>query len=120
MGVTIEPVKVYWILYARDPVKEEGLTMIERNTAYGSTCVKDESKGAGVYKMTLAALKTKPISIQSKDGTLSATCTINGQEEELLHIYVQNTTSWGMPKVEYVDVTGRKADGTLVTERIKP
>ena len=29
------PVKVYWIMYEHNPVDEEGLTMIERKSAYG-------------------------------------------------------------------------------------
>ncbi len=91
--------------------------MIERNTAYGSTCTKDEAAGPGNYNLVLSALKDKNIQVSVVDGVLSAQTSINGSMEQLVHIYVKSTTSWGMPKVEYIDITGRKADGSLVTER---
>ena len=111
-----DPVKVYWIMYSNSPVNEEGLTMIERNTAYGS---KTEKAGAG-WSLSLSALPSKKITVsKGPNGELSASTLINGAEMQLVSIYVKSTTSWGMPSVEYIDVKGKGKDGAFVTERIK-
>mmetsp|Transcript_14622 Transcript_14622/g.27115 ORF Transcript_14622/g.27115 Transcript_14622/m.27115 type:complete len:171 (+) Transcript_14622:138-650(+) len=113
------PLKVYWIMYNNKVVNEEGLNMIERNTAYGSTVTKDPS-AEGQYIVTLSALKTKKIKLFMKDGEAHAVTDINGSDEELIHISVVSTSSWTGPKVQHVDLKGRKADGTIVNERIVP
>uniref|UniRef100_A0A7S2WL15 DUF4833 domain-containing protein n=1 Tax=Mucochytrium quahogii TaxID=96639 RepID=A0A7S2WL15_9STRA len=110
-----DPVKVYWIMYAKSPVNEEGLNMVERNTAYGHTCTENAD---GSYDLVLAALKTKKIKLSiDGDGVMHAVTQINNVDAELSKIYVENTTSWGMPKVKYIDLKG-KAEGKDIEERI--
>jgi len=116
---TANPLKVYWILYARDPIKEEGLTMLERNTAYGSKTSPNPGKGPGHFTVSLSALPERKISVhQDEAGVLHATTSIDGMERELLHIYVENTTNFmGVPKVQFIDIKGRGDDGSLGVER---
>lgn len=116
------PMKVYWIMYAKGPaVCEEGLNMVERNTAYGSSFVPCTSRGEGCYTVTLTALKSKTIDIWVDDGVLHAVTSHDGVEKQLLNVYCEMTTSWGMPKLKYMDVrymnpTSKEVD----TERITP
>ncbi len=111
-GGSLRTVHPYWILYARSPVVEEELTLIERNTAYGSSCTPDASH-PGRFVVVLAALKERPIQVWAEPGaprarpTLHALATIDGQPDELLSVFVKTTTSWGLPTVEYVDIVGR-------------
>ncbi|GBG28361.1 Hypothetical Protein FCC1311_045842 [Hondaea fermentalgiana] len=116
--VTEEPVKVYWILYARKPIVEEGLTMIERNTAYGSKTSPLPAKGEGHFEIALSALPEKKIHVyQDEAGELHATTEIEGSEKELLHVFVENTSFMGIPKVKHIDIKGRSPDGNLSVER---
>mmetsp|Transcript_7307 Transcript_7307/g.14563 ORF Transcript_7307/g.14563 Transcript_7307/m.14563 type:complete len:175 (-) Transcript_7307:114-638(-) len=113
-----EPVKVYWILYARDPIVEEGLTLIERNTAYGSKTVESKEK-PGHYIVTLSALPEKQIHVfQDEAGVVHAITKIDGVDKELLHVFVTTTTNMiGIPKVKHIDIKGRGEDGGLSVER---
>eukprot|EP00511_Aplanochytrium_stocchinoi_P005373 CAMPEP_0204838490 /NCGR_PEP_ID=MMETSP1346-20131115/31170_1 /ASSEMBLY_ACC=CAM_ASM_000771 /TAXON_ID=215587 /ORGANISM="Aplanochytrium stocchinoi, Strain GSBS06" /LENGTH=144 /DNA_ID=CAMNT_0051974607 /DNA_START=234 /DNA_END=665 /DNA_ORIENTATION=- len=89
----VEPLKVYWILYARDPIIEEGLNMIERTTAYGKTLKSIDGK-PGHFKVTLAALKTLHIDLyMDETGICHSQIMENNEACELLHVYVQ-TKSW--------------------------
>ena len=45
---------------------------------------------------------------------------IGGKEGEVLHIFVEFKTSWGMSKVVSIDLYGRMADGSIAKETIKP
>mmetsp|Transcript_21679 Transcript_21679/g.42586 ORF Transcript_21679/g.42586 Transcript_21679/m.42586 type:complete len:384 (-) Transcript_21679:59-1210(-) len=103
-----EPVKVYWILYARTPCVEEGLTILERNTAYGSTC-KPIADRPGHYLMTLSAIPSKPIEVWvDESGELHAQTSINGMVDELLQVAVQSSSGgWlSLPRVDYIDLMG--------------
>jgi hypothetical protein len=116
---SLQTVHPYWVLYARSPVVEEELTLIERNTAYGSTCTPDASR-PGRWTIVLAALKERPIQVWAEPGapgarpTLHALATIDGQPDELLSVFVKTTTSWGLPMAEYVDVVGRTRKERIV------
>ena len=115
-----EAVKVYWIMYAKADKHEEGLNMIERNTAYGMTCTPKEGS-PGHFTIQLKAVKDRPITVYlGDDGVLHARMLIGGKEGEVLHIFVEFKTSWGMPKVVSIDLYGRMADGTIAKETIKP
>jgi len=114
-----DPLKAYWILYARTPIIEEGLNLIERNTAYGKTVTPLEGK-PGHFTVTLAALSTLKISLfQDETGQVHAQIVDNNETCELLHVYVQVTTYFGMPSVEYIDVRLRKPDSTVFTKRME-
>ncbi|OQS07701.1 hypothetical protein THRCLA_00304 [Thraustotheca clavata] len=100
------PLHIYWIMYALQgpPYPTEELNMIERNTAYGASCT---SIGDNQFEVALASLKDRSI-ILFFDGTIvRAKTVINGQRDVYLErVYVQSTTSWGLPKVEYVEIFG--------------
>lgn len=105
------PVRPYWIMHARDPVNEEGLTMLERNTAYGSTCTemvdKAGAQGEKRYSMVLSALKNRPIQVWADaTGELHAVCTIDGKPDELLCVFFKTTSSWLGPSVDYIELRG--------------
>ncbi|GBG30325.1 Hypothetical Protein FCC1311_065442 [Hondaea fermentalgiana] len=103
----VNPVNVYWILYARQPCVEEGLTILERNTAYGSTC-KPVASRPGHFEMILSAIKTKSIEVWVDEaGALHAQTEISGKMDELLRVSVQSSTNWlNLPKVDYIDLVG--------------
>jgi len=62
--VATDPLKVYWIMYTQAPhVHEEGLTVVERHTAYGYMVVPNPIRGVGWHTVTLTAVPTKPIHI---------------------------------------------------------
>ena len=107
-------------MYAKADKHEEGLNMIERNTAYGMTCTPDAGK-PGNFTIMLKAVKDRPIKVSmDAEGVLHARMMIGGKEGEVLHIFVEFKTSWGMPKVVSIDLYGRMADGSIAKETIKP
>ena len=107
-------------MYAKADKHEEGLNMIERNTAYGMTCTPTDGK-PGNFTIQLKAVKDRPITVYMDDeGVLHARMMIGGKEGEVLHIFVEFKTSWGMPKVVSIDLYGRMADGSIAKETIKP
>ncbi|RHY35441.1 hypothetical protein DYB32_000072 [Aphanomyces invadans] len=103
------PLHIYWIMFALpgNPVPTEELNMIERNTAYGATATPSETT-AGEYGVALASLKDRRIVIfVDSNGQVRARSTVNGKANVYLErVYVQSTTSWGLPKVEYVEIFG--------------
>ena len=81
--------------------------MIERNTAYG---LKSELVGENAWAIKIAALSDRAITVKLTGETWIASCTIGGTEEcQLLAVHVVMKSSWGMPKVDYVELFG--ADG---------
>ena len=80
--------------------------MIERNTAYG---LKSESSGENVWTVKIASLNDREITVKLDGETWSASCSIGGTVGQLLAVHVQMKSSWGMPKVDYVELYG--ADG---------
>ena len=78
--------------------------MIERNTAYG---LKSELAGENTWAITIAALSDRTITVKLIGETWIASCTIGGTEEcQLLAVHVVMKSSWGMPKVDYVELFG--------------
>jgi hypothetical protein len=100
------PIKVYWIMYEKDGDPTEDLNMIERNTAYGVTS--KPSDVPGVYMANIASLRDRECTLRlDKHGNVMALTTINGKKGMLLRrVFVQMTTSWGIPTVDYVDIFG--------------
>ncbi|KAL3658959.1 hypothetical protein V7S43_016097 [Phytophthora oleae] len=100
------PIKVYWIMYEKDGNPREDLNMIERNTAYGVTS--KPSDVAGEHLASIASLRDRDCILRlDKHGNVLALTTINGKKGMLLRrVFVQMTTSWGIPTVEHVDIFG--------------
>ena len=108
-------------MYAKPDKHEEGLNMIERKSAYGMTCT--PAKGnPGHHTVQLKAVKDRPIDVYSgPDGVLHAVGPIAGKQVEFLSIDVESKSSWGLPKVVKIVLSGRDpTSGELVQETIKP
>jgi len=118
-----DPVKVGWIMCEQavegKPIPREDLTILERNTAYGTT-VTPVSDNPGHYKVTLSALPDTEIIVFLEDGKPAAECTVDGKEKTRLQsVRAQLQSSWyGLPTVQHIDITGfNPKTGELVTER---
>ncbi|KAJ0394988.1 hypothetical protein P43SY_001259 [Pythium insidiosum] len=102
-----KPLDVYWIMYEKPDAPREELNMIERNSAYGVT-VAPSTKAKGQYIATLASLKDRVCTLLiDEHGRVQARTRINGREGMVLRrVYVQMTSSWGIPTVDYVEIFG--------------
>ncbi|CAK4479722.1 unnamed protein product [Aphanomyces euteiches] len=115
-----DPLNVEWIMFENNPIGREGLNMIERNTAYGTNVTPWEGK-AGSYKVVLASLLDKTIELHLVDGKPVATAEINGVAGcTLTRVFVTSTTSWGMPKVQHIEMFGTDPSGAPVVEKKIP
>lgn len=103
-----KPLDVYWIMYENPNNPREELNVIERNSAYGVTISPDPRARAGHYQVLLASLKDRPLDLFNvQAGGAVVECTINQQENmRLQRVYVQCTTSWGIPTVQYIELFG--------------
>ena len=81
----------------------EELTMIERNTAYG---IKSEASGENTWTIKIASLSDREITVTNTDGVWKASCNIGGTTGPLIAVHVEMKSSWGMPKVDYVELFG--------------
>ncbi|TMW55778.1 hypothetical protein Poli38472_010660 [Pythium oligandrum] len=102
-----KPMHVYWIMYEKDGAPTEELNMIERNSAYGIT----HSPLPGVpeqYAVQLASLKDRDcVLLIDENGNIQARTTINGKKGMVLRrVFVQMTSSWGIPTVDYIEIFG--------------
>ena len=118
---TESPLNVNWIMFEQDGHPSEGLNMIERNTAYGMTTKPMEGK-EGHYHVTLTALKDRILDLHvHSDGTVVGKANINGQEDCIVErVFVQSKSSWGLPKVEYIEIHGKDTNGNSIMETKKP
>ncbi|OWZ16835.1 hypothetical protein PHMEG_0009319 [Phytophthora megakarya] len=100
------PIKVYWIMYEKEGNPREDLNMIERNTAYGVTSMPSDVPGE--HLTAIASLRDRDCILRlDKHGNVLALTTINGKKGMILRrVFVQMTTSWGIPTVDYVDIFG--------------
>ncbi|KAG7399307.1 hypothetical protein PHYBOEH_009233 [Phytophthora boehmeriae] len=108
-GSTLDPanpIQVYWIMYEKEGNPREDLNMIERNTAYGVTSRPTDVPGE--HFATIASLRDRDCILRlDAHGNVMALTTINGKKGMLLRrVFVQMTTSWGIPTVDYVDIFG--------------
>jgi hypothetical protein len=124
------PVVVYWLDI--DPeyqkaARAKGVTTdrvelgtIEKQFAYG---LSSESEGNGSYRVKLVAFPDRPVYV-SYNATAHkpiAQMDIQGKRCSLSRIYVSaKDRMFGLPKVEYVDLSGVDASGASVSERILP
>ncbi|KAF4319156.1 hypothetical protein BBO99_00007069 [Phytophthora kernoviae] len=114
------PLDVYWIMFEQDGAPREDLNMIERNTAYGAT-VKPREGHPGQFEVTLTSLKDRVIYLSIVDGKVVGHGTINGQENcTLERVFVYSTTSWGLPKVQHIEIHGHDASGNAIMEKKLP
>lgn len=102
-----KPLSVYWIMYEKAGNPREDLTMIERNSAYGATCA-SAPDAQGRFKTQISALRDRDFSLfVDAHGNVQALTTIDGKPGMLLRrVFVQMTTSWGIPTVDYVEIFG--------------
>lgn len=114
------PLSVYWIMFENDGHPREELNMIERNSAYGAT-VKPRDGHPGEYEVTLASLKDRTIILKIEGGKPVGKGSINGQADcTLERVFVYSTTSWGLPKVQHIELHGKDASGAAVMEKKLP
>ncbi|CEG43989.1 uncharacterized protein PHALS_14263 [Plasmopara halstedii] len=99
------------VVYAGHKASDNGhpreeLNMLERNTAYGVAF--KPSDVPGEYMATIASLRDRNCVIRlDQHGNVLALTTINGKTNILLRrVFVQMTTSWGIPTVDYVEIFG--------------
>ena len=121
-----EPCSAFWIMFSQEPSPSgrhptEDLNMIERNTAYGITCLADELGRPDCFTCSIASLSDRMFTVMRSEegkGRFIARCVVNGNPNvALMQIHVQMADSW-IPKVQYVDIFGLDlGTGSLVHER---
>jgi hypothetical protein len=102
-----KPLDVYWIMYEKEGHPREDLNMIERNSAYGASCA-PSPENKTQFIVTLSALKDRKIKLfLDASGKVQARSVINGKNDMILRrVFVQMTSSWGMPAVDYIEIFG--------------
>jgi hypothetical protein len=112
---TRNPIDGYWIRLAEDGRRDE-LSGLEKRLAYGW-----EAKPHGEDKilLTLKALPSRKIIVERGKGGYEAHLPINGVPSRLTTAYVKSKEGGILPKVEYVDLIGRRLDnGEPIRERL--
>ena len=113
------PLDVFWIMFEQDGHPREELNLIERNSAYGASV--KPGANPGEYEVTLTSLKDRVITIKVVDGKIMATGTINGVDNcTLERVFVYSTTSWGVPKVQHIEIHGHDSSGNAIMEKKLP
>jgi hypothetical protein len=123
-----EPVLVYWLDIDPEYVKKnraKGITSdrselntIEKQFAYG---LSSEALGNGKYKISLVAFKERPVHVEFDSASNHVICRmeINGNLVDLYRVYINATDRMiGLPKVNYVELTGADQSGNAVQEKI--
>lgn len=111
------PVEAYWVL--ANGQKEE-LNIVERKQAYGIE--QEEKLGENKFRVLLAALKDRDITVQKIKQNYRAIVRINGEPSILERVYVSaEEKTIGLPVVQYVDLFGRALrTNRPIKERITP
>ena len=110
-----DPVKAYWLLNA-DKGERENLNLIEKAEAYG---VSVESVTKGNARITVKALKDRPIWVRIERGRPQAIVRIAGHEALLRSVFVQSEPDHPL-SVRYVELHGVSlATHAPVRERIR-
>ena len=98
-----DPVHAYWVL--TNGQKEE-LSILESKEAYGIQS--KEKLGENKFRIVLAALKDRSLTVQKMKEGFKALTQINGELSILERVYVQSEEQTvGLPKVQHVDLFGR-------------
>ena len=93
-----------------DPREE--LNLIERNSAYGTQASAHPNGQEGHFEVKIAALTDRALDVYLDDeGNAVAETVIAGEQSmRLQRVYVHCITSWGLPKVEYIELFGCHPD----------
>jgi hypothetical protein len=112
-----DPVHAYWVL--TNGQKEE-LSILESKEAYGIQS--KEKLGENKFRIVLAALKDRSLTVQKMKEGFKALTQISGELSILERVYVQSEEQTvGLPKVQHVDLFGRSLrTNKPVKERIIP
>jgi len=110
-----EPMDVYWRMHEDEGQREE-LTLLERSMAYG--CTVRERPSETELVIALAAFDSRLIRVRADHGQAQALVQIAGHGAILEHIFVQ-AGHGVVPSVDYLDLSGKRVDGTAVRERVR-
>jgi len=108
------PIDAYWRMDAEDGRRRE-LNAFERSKAYGFSV--RERLGKDELVITLNAFPQRPVRVRVEARRAEALVDIAGQGAFLDRIFVQ-AREGTLPKVEWIDLYGRRAGGTPVHERV--
>ena len=108
------PIDVYWRMDAEDGRRRE-LNAFERGKAYGYSV--RERPGRDELVITLNSFAQRPIRVRVQARRAEALVEIAGRGALLDRIFVQ-AREGPVPKVEWIDLFGRRAGGTPVHERV--
>ena len=98
-----DPVHAYWVLTNG---KKEELSILESKEAYGIQS--KEKLGENKFRIVLAALKDRSLTVQKMKEGFKAVTQISGELSILQRVYVQSEEQTvGLPKVQHVDLFGR-------------
>ena len=112
-----EPLEVYWMRYTgnRNGLREE-LSWAQKSFGFGYSSSKVKNKEE--FSLKLIAYKDRNVTLKKINGQWTALMQINGQQCELLNIYVYADESGMMPEVKHVDIYGKDLKtGQAVHER---
>jgi hypothetical protein len=110
------PVEAYWLMLAEDGRREE-LTWTERKLAYGFSVSVATSEGCLLH---LDACSARALRVRATNGAYRAELAIQRQPAFLERIFVQTDNGALFPRVRYVEISGRNANGQALSERVVP
>ena len=87
----------------------EGLNMIERNSAYGMSVCPHKNGKEDHFQVSLVSLKDRVLHLfyDTQDNSAHIEGKIDNKDGmRLQRVFVQSTTSWGVPVVQYVELFG--------------
>jgi len=115
-----DPVKNYWLRLEDGPNVEKSLKLLQQ-VGYGIKSQKVTDEGVLVV---LRSLPARPISVVvTREGTeckAAAYMTVAGERAHLERAYVFAKDGFLLPAVAYVELFGKRDDGSPVEERIQP
>ncbi|PKM99118.1 MAG: hypothetical protein CVU78_07960 [Elusimicrobia bacterium HGW-Elusimicrobia-2] len=117
-----DPVNIYWIMYGKKGTTTAPLNTIEKKIGYGIEITTATREEVGFYVKSLPENPIKAVITRDKDETTArALMYINGEESVVSQIYIKSKSSFPLPKVIYIDITGVSVKtGKEITERITP
>jgi hypothetical protein len=112
-----QPLSVYWINREEHPGKQEGLSYIQQQLAYGYTVAE---KRNGAIVIGINAAKDRLITVEHDERSYFCRIEINRRPAVLTKIYIKTKTPNSL-QVEYVEIEGLDMmTGAPVKERIIP
>jgi hypothetical protein len=110
------PIEAYWLMFAENGRRED-LTWAERQLAYGFSVSVPSSQGCLLH---LSACSDRELRVHAVDGSFQAELRIAGQPARLQRIFVSVDNHGLFPSVRWLEISGVRAHGQRVTERILP